>query len=115
MARARVIRSSATDPKIVDSDQAKPVEIEHRCEELFAGGQLIEKYNFFVYHFEQKGRYFWAKAYKDEISTVSIFGPFERRGSREPLSGPIDDDILAYFRRRFRKVERFSEGRYVPI
>jgi hypothetical protein len=99
--------------KFIDTDQVRPVEIEHLCEEIFEGNQLREKYNYFKYHFERQGRYVWARAYSDEIAKVSIYGPFDRRDSMKPVSGPIDDDILAYFRRRFRKVERFSQGKYV--
>jgi hypothetical protein len=101
--------------KFVDTDQVKPVEIEHCCEEIFDGNRLVEKYNYFRYHFEQHGRYFWARTYKDEIAKVSIYGPFDRRDGMKPVAGLIDDEILAYFRRRFKTLERFSDGKYVSI
>src|SRR5262245_40479249 len=40
------------DFRSVDADDLAPSKIEHRCEELFEGETLVQKYNYIVYHFD---------------------------------------------------------------
>jgi hypothetical protein len=68
-----------TEHRIVIRDDVVPTAIEHKCEEHFAGEELEQKYNCIVYHFARNDGYFWARTYTDEISTVSVYGPFEGR------------------------------------
>ena len=97
--------------RVIDADFVRPNEIEHKCEEMFDGEVLLQKYNYIVYHFDCDGRYFWARTYADEIHTVSLFGPFDRRDTMKPLSGPLDEAVLAYLKRRFREIQTLgSEG-----
>ena len=69
--------------RLVDPDSAKPTEIEHKCDEIFDGGTLQQKYNYFVYHFERDGRYFWARTYVEEIGTVSVYEADLRSARRD--------------------------------
>jgi hypothetical protein len=54
--------------QFVDSDNVRPTEIEHRCDEIFDGEALEQKYNYIVYHFDCNGTYFWARTYTDELT-----------------------------------------------
>lgn len=100
---------------IVDTDEVSPNLIEHRCEEIREGDALHQRYNYIVYHFERDGRYFWARTYLDDVGTISIFGPFERRDAVARIRGPLDDAILSYFKRRFKKIQAFGDKGYVPV
>jgi hypothetical protein len=100
---------------VVDPDTVKPTQIEHKCDEIFDGDTLQQKYNYFVYHFERDGRYFWARTYVEDIDTVSIYGPFDGRETMKPISGSPDDAILAYLKRRFEKIDTLGPEGYVTI
>jgi len=104
-----------TDADYVDGDEVAPVEIEHRCEEIYRGGRLEQRYNHLVYHFECGGRYYWARAYLDDINAVSIFGPFDGRPAKQRVEGQLDEQLLAYMRRRFREINTLGEEGYVTI
>lgn len=100
---------------LVDPDTVKPTGIEHKCDQMFDGDTLLQEYNYFVYHFERDGRYFWARSYVEDIGTVAIYGPFDGRETKEPTSGPLDDAILSYLKRRFLKIDTLGSGGYVTI
>ena len=99
----------------VDEDPILPVAIEHRCEEIRDGSRLEQQYNYIDYHFESDGAYFWARTYLDQITVVSLFGPFDGRTTRRPTGGAIPEAVLAYLRRRFPTVQTLKEGGYAPI
>jgi hypothetical protein len=44
--------SKMAGDRTVDWDNVKPTEIEHKCEEIFHGEALEQKYNYIVYHFD---------------------------------------------------------------
>jgi hypothetical protein len=87
----------------LDGDNIGPIEIEHRCDEIFEGEALQERYNYIVYHFDCNGSYFWARTYTDNIGTVSVSGPYDRE-KKNLISGPLDEAMLSYFKRRFNTV-----------
>ena len=93
----------------VDEDPVRPTEIEHRCEEIFDDGAMTQRYNYLVYHFVGDGAHFTARAYLDSIDTVSVYGPFEGRDSSKPVSGPMNEAMLAYLKRRFRRIEKLGD------
>jgi hypothetical protein len=101
--------------RLVDRDDVRPTEIEHKCDESFSGDDLEQSYNYMVYHFDCNGVYFWARAYIDEIDTVSVHGPFESRGTMNPVPGALDQAMLAYFKRRFRQIKAPGNAGYVVI
>jgi hypothetical protein len=103
------------EDQFVNGDDIRPIEIEHRCDEIFEGAGLQQRYNYIVYHFDCNGSYFWARAYTDDIGTVSVFGPFESRDKRNLISGPLDKAMLSYFKRRFRKIQKPGEAGYTVI
>ena len=101
------------DHRIKKDDAVQPTEIEHRCDEMFDGERLIQRYNYIVYHFENGGRYFWARAYLDDAGAVAMYGPFDSRAAKNPVAaGGLDDDVIAYLKRRFRKVQTLGSGGY---
>ena len=101
--------------RIVDTDDIKPAEIEHRCEEYFEGDGLEQKYDYLVYHFDCDGAYFRARTYTDDIGIVSVLGPFESRGSLKPVPGGLNEAMLSYLKRRFRKVQTLGNQGYVAV
>jgi hypothetical protein len=103
------------DFRNVDSDRAKPTEIAHECAEIFDRDTLVQEYNYIVYHFDRDGRCFWARTYKEEIDTVFVYGPFDGRSTMNQLSGPLDDVMLSYFKRRFGKIDTLGSDGYVVI
>jgi hypothetical protein len=116
MTEDRIASRFSTDQyRSVESDDIEPSEIEHKCEELFDGDALVQKYNYIVYHFDCDGRYFWARTYTHEIDTVSVFGPFDRRETKNKLPGSLDEAMVAYLKRRFRKIETLSSEGYVAF
>ena len=90
-------------------DPIHPVAIEHHVDEIWADearSHLEQVYNYLDYHFERSGRYCRARTYLDEPADVTLFGPFERRGSTDRVEDPaFFDDVSAYLKRRFRNVE----------
>ncbi len=110
MVTTRIVKSRVVQDRVIDSDSATPTEIEHKSEEMFDGDTLVQAYNYLVYHFERNGRYFWARSYTDEIDTVSAYGPFDGRGTKNQLSGSLDDAMLSYFKRRFTRIETLGKG-----
>jgi len=115
MDEPRILSSRVRMGRVVDPDGANPTEIEHKCEQMFDGDTLVQEYNYFVYHFERDGRYFWARTYVEEIGAVSIYGPFDGRETMKPIAGPLDDAVLAYLKRRFEKIDMLGSGGYVTI
>src|SRR5687767_14517957 len=103
------------DVRISSVDSIRPTEIEHRCDEMHDGKMLIQRYNYIVYHVENGGRYFWARAYLEDAGKVALYGPFGSRDAKQPLPGALDEDVLAYLRRRFKKVETLSSEGYVTV
>lgn len=91
-------------------DPIIPVEIDHHVDEIWAdkrGGDLEQIYNFLDYHFERDGAYMRARAYLDEASAVTTYGPVSSRGSLEARVAPdFERDVKAYLARRFRHVKR---------
>lgn len=89
-------------------DPIAPNKVTHHVDEIFEGEQLIEKYNFLVYEFVTEEGFIKARAYLDEIETVALFGPFSDKNLQERISAPaLEAATIEYFRRRYRKIERF--------
>jgi hypothetical protein len=104
-----------TEHRFVDRDELVPTEIEHRCEELFVGDAREQRYNYIIYHFGCNGAYFWARTYIDEIDIVSVHGPFEGRHTRNRISGPLNEGMFSYLKRRFRKIQTLKNDGYVDV
>jgi len=101
--------------RIVDRDEVVPTEIEHKCEVFFVGDEREQIYNYIVYHFDCRGVYFSARTYLDEIETVSVLGPFEGRHAANRISGPLNEGMLSYLKRRFRKIQTLGNDGYVDV
>jgi hypothetical protein len=104
-----------TEHRFVDRDDMVPTEIEHKCEALFVGDECLQIYNYIIYHFDCNGAYFWARTYIDEIDAVSVYGPFEGRHTRNRISGPLNEGMLSYLKRRFRKIQMLGNDGYVDV
>ena len=99
-----------------DDDPILPVRITHECERIWNGNSLEQEYNYLVYEFDTELHSYWARSYLDDINKVSIYGPF-RSNKREPALGKqeIDERIVAYFRRRYRKLQGLGSNGYIVI
>jgi len=87
-------------------DLIVPTQIEHSIDEIWADGRLEQSYNFLDYHFEQAGAYLRARAYLHRIQRVTLYGPFERRGSLMGVVAPeFKAAAVAYLSRRFQEVK----------
>jgi hypothetical protein len=104
-----------TEHRFVDRDEVVPTEIEHKCEGLFAGDECEQIYNYIIYHFDCNGAYFWARTYIDEIDTVSVHGPFEGRHTGNRVLGSLNEGMLSYLKRRFRKIQMLRNDGYVEV
>jgi len=92
-------------------DLISPTAIYHEFDEVIVGAVRMEGYNFLVYEFASEQGFMWARAYLDTISTVSIFGPFRSADDRSEIDAPdLYAAVLAYFGRRFSRVERLGEA-----
>ena len=103
------------EAQFVDEDAISPTMIEHRCEDIVSEGKLEQRYNYIVYHFECDSAYFWARAYLDDVKTVSLHGPFENRTTKRPVEGAFNAAVLAYLKRRYQIVQALGDGAYAPI
>lgn len=102
--------------RVESDDPVHPKLITHACDEIFEDdGALSQRYNFLVYVFEREGWSIGAKAYLDEIQTVSIF-PAESQPPRstaltahdESARDRLLDDVRVYLKRRYRSIQRYS-------
>jgi len=103
------------EARFIDEDSIRPTAIEHKCEEIFVGDELEQKYNFLVYHFDRNGVYFCARTYLHDIKTVSLHGPFESKVSMKPTGGSVDGAVLAYLKRRFATIQTLGNDGYASI
>lgn len=115
MAKSRILASRMSVLSTPESDDALPSEIEHKCEEVPGDDAHPQTYNYFVYHFIRNGRYFWARSYVNDIGRVSVYGPFDSRETMKAVSGSLDDAVLAYLRRRYRRIETLTSRGYVEV
>lgn len=100
----------------IEEDAVVPTRISHQCQEMVTDKGHDAYYNFLVYEFVVDGMTYGARAYLDEIGTVSIFGPDTGASSGDDAVGPIDPRIIAYFRRRYKRIKRFTrESGYVSL
>ena len=114
-----------TAPKVVASsfktgtsktDPIAPVEITHSVDEIVVDGQMQARYNYLAYHFEVEGDYCRARTYLNDIGTVSVYGPFAGRGSRDIVEAPqFFDYVMSFLKRRFLRIDILGEEGYVTI
>jgi hypothetical protein len=99
----------------LSEDKMLPDRIEHGCDIIVAGdGELEQYYNYIVYHFSGVGHGLWARAYLDDIGTVTLHG-FAQEGGRQLISEaafdtPKGGEILRYLHRRYANVRLGSTG-----
>lgn len=101
----------------MEDDLIQPIIVKHLCDEIWDGPNLEQKYNYLVYEFETDLHSYRARSYLDEIDSVAIYGPFlkDSNDTWALESLEIDPRVLAYFRRRYRKVTRFTSDGYKRV
>ena len=105
--------------KCEDQDPILPISITHNSEQMWSGSNLEQSYNYLVYHFETEEHLYRARAYLDEIDTVSVYGPLKK--DELPDWGSflqeieIDRRIIAYLRKRYAKITRLAPTGYVIV
>ena len=99
-----------------ESDAISPTSLNHYVDELRTDGELLQRYNYFVYQFERDGFSFQARAYVDFIEEVSLLAPLDR-----PVTNLSDEeeafrrDVLQYLKRRFNRIQELGQDGYVTI
>lgn len=109
------LAKAETEIQLLEQDPITPIQIEHRCEELFEGDRLIQIYNYIYYEFETTEHFYWARSYLEENNEVSIFGPFSKDDKRIAVEAPIDSGVISYFRRRYPILNRLGAKEYEAI
>ena len=91
-------------------EELVPHLIDHQVDEIWVEGNLEQRYNFIDYHFMVDERRYRARTYLDEADKVALYGPFG--SDNQVLGDSFDSRVVAYLRRRFRKLERLGAGGY---
>ncbi len=110
-------RLSNEEIEFLESDDIiTPFKIKHDIDYIFNGYNIDIYYNYIDYHFERNGVYCVARAYLDEINSVSIRGIFSGSDRRETAkSREMLEVVCNYLKRRYRKIEVFKDGEYKTI
>lgn len=66
----------------------EPYQIAPLFEVIGTDGQIDQIYNCVIYRFQDDSAYIRARAYLDEIDTVSVFGPFQSERDLTPVDTP---------------------------
>lgn len=97
-------------------DSIRPKSIRHEVDEIFADGELQQRYNFIEYEFEKDGAFCRARAYIDSISEVAVFGPFVSKDELSPLTeDDFKNSVVDYMKRRFDLIVELGEYGYVTL
>jgi len=94
----------------------EPYQIEHLVDVLGSDGQIDQVYNYLVYRFQDNGAYIWARAYLDDIGTISIYGPFNSDTDLTPVeNSSLMNGVIDYMKIRYADLQAFGENGYVKI
>ena len=112
-----VVGVPMADFRMDEEDAILPARIVHNSEQIWNGDTLEQNYNYLVYEFETDEHLYRARAYLDDIQTVSILGRFDRASSQPEIltSEQVDPRILAYLRRRYAVIMILGPAGYTPI
>ncbi len=117
----QIIRSRITlgrGPSPLDPngrDAIGPTTLDHYIDELRDAGELLQRYNYFVYHFERDGFSYQARAYLDFIEEVSLLAPLDRPVTRSDAEEAFRRDVLQYLKRRHDRIQELGQEGYVTI
>ena len=116
-AQVSVVGAPMSDFRMDEEDAIVPARIVHNSEQIWNGNTLEQNYNYLVYEFETDEHLYRARAYLDDIQTVSILGRFDRASSQPEMltSEQVDPHILAYLRRRYSVIMILGPTGYRPI
>ena len=117
LAQVAVVGAPTSDFRMGEEDAIVPTRIVHNSEQIWNGNTLEQNYNYLVYEFETDEHVYRARAYLDDIQTVSILGRFDRVSSTPQIltSEQVDPRILAYLRRRYAVITILGTTGYTPI
>lgn len=97
-------------------DAIRPTAIRHEVDEIVTDGELLQRYNFIEYEFEEDGAFCRARSYIDSIGEVAVFGPFISRGDLRPIPAEgLENNVLDYLKRRFDLIKELGESGYVTV
>lgn len=116
-AQVLVVGAPMSDFRMDEEDPIVPARIVHNSEQIWNGNTLEQNYNYLDYEFETDEHLYRARAYLDDIQTVSIVGRFDRTSSEPDIvtSEQIDPRILAYLRRRYAVIMIPGPSGYTPM
>lgn len=111
-----IIGGSFTEIGRMVEDAIRPSAIHHQVDDLRAGGELLQYYNYIVYEFERDGIVCRARAYLDTVDEVALLGQLSGSGDHCKIpKSAFRDDVLRYFKRRFRRITELGEEGYLTI
>jgi hypothetical protein len=102
----------------ISEDTVAPSRLEHLCDQIIFDGKIEQQYNFLSYEFVCDDMLVCARAYLDDISEVSLFGPYRRDLPPEnqvPLSVAFPPSVLAYLQRRYRRLKILGADGYETL
>lgn len=92
------------------------IRVEHLIDEIVIDNDVVERYNFVIYHFETNGLYCWARAYADDFRNVSVHGPFTNDTCRTQIADEaFFGGVIKYLKERFPNVRKLGQGGYSKI
>lgn len=111
------VATPMSDFRMDSEDAIVPVRITHSSEQTWNGNTLEQNYNYLVYEFEIGEHIYRARAYLDDIRTVSILGRFDSAGSTPVLltKAEVDPRVLAYLQLRYAVIMLLGPTGYEPI
>lgn len=94
----------------------EPYQIEHLVEVIGSDGQIDQIYNYLVYKFQDSSAYVWARAYLDDMGTVSIYGPFKSETDLTPVeNSSLAHSVIEYMKMRYPNLQTLGASGYVKI
>ena len=100
----------------VERDQIQPAEIVHSVDDIGFGDEHDQRYNYLDYHFDGADAYCRARAYIDDMRTVSVIGPSKSRNDLVPVDAPeFYEKVLSYLKKRYSVITVLGEAGYVIL
>lgn len=99
-----------------ETDTISPTAIHHHVDEFPSHDGLIQRYNYYVYHFEIDGYSIQARAYVETMDEVALIAqPNDEDTGQGAEAMAFRDDVLRYLKRRFDRILELGEEGYVTV
>ena len=100
-----------------EADLITPSRIIHSVDEIRDGDELIQYYNYLIYHFDDGTAHVVARTYLDEVYKVAVYEPTSEPNGNTVVAAPeLEAAVVAFLKRRFPVIEEFTtKGGYTQI